>query len=85
MLCRSRSKCLLQDARAYGGAETYTDHKIVCATINFGLTYLIGPKKNTSLRRLDCASLSSNMENKVNYMKNKTKAWNEINLSEVII
>ena len=39
VLCKSRSKVLLQDSRAYAGSKLnaafYTDHKIVCARLNF--------------------------------------------------
>jgi hypothetical protein len=39
VLCKSRSKVLLQDSRAYAGsslnAAFYTDHKIVCGRLNF--------------------------------------------------
>ena len=45
ILCRSRSKCLLDDARAYAGTVHRSDHKLVFATVDLVLHKLERKKK----------------------------------------
>ena len=59
VICRTRFKCTLRDARSYGGANTYSDHKIVCARFNFGDRHL-SFRKTSKCVKYDCSALSSN-------------------------
>ncbi len=46
ILCRTRSKGVLQDARAYaGGTSIYSDHKIVMVKVDLNAPYLIHRRK----------------------------------------
>ena len=46
ILCRTRSKGVLQDARAYaGGTSIYSDHKIVMVKVDLNTPYLIHRRK----------------------------------------
>ena len=60
ILCRTRSKGVLQDARAYaGGTSIYSDHKIVMVRIDLKAPYLIH-KKKISRTLYDISHLTNN-------------------------
>ena len=73
VLCRIRTKPMLRDARSYGGAITFSDHKIVCAKFQFPHRYLVYKTKNQVVKRYDCANLVANNSVKKKYQESVTK------------
>ena len=51
VLCKSRSKVLLTDSRSYAGTKLHSDHKLVCARVDFTSRYkLYGDRKRAAKR-----------------------------------
>ena len=61
MLCKQNAKLMLQDARAYGGATTSSDHKPVVARLRLDRRCLVfkQPKKQPSKMAYDTPKLVS--------------------------
>ena len=61
VLCKSRSKVLLQDSRAYAGsrlnAAFYTDHKIVCARLDFSQRSKLYKKSRSAAKKFNTTAL----------------------------
>ena len=61
VLCKSRSKVLLQDSRAYAGsrlnAAFYTDHKIVCARLDFSQRSKLYKKSRSVAKKFNTTAL----------------------------
>jgi len=68
ILCRTRSKRIIQNARSYAGASLKSDHKIVVATINIGKPYLVHREKPTR-RRYNVSRLTSNKDAQQSYAR----------------
>ena len=62
ILCKSRSRSLLQNSRSYAGTQTCSDHRIVITRINFGNTPLCFKKNFSSNVRYNISELTSNIE-----------------------
>ena len=60
IVCKTRSKAVLQDARSYAGAKLSSDHKIVMARLDFSTPYLIH-KRKPSRTLYDISHLTCNM------------------------
>ena len=70
ILCRTRSKCLLNDARSYGGCKTVPDHKIVRSKIDFSKMFLINSNKRRASRKFDCSKLTSCKDTQSSFRSN---------------
>ena len=61
VLCKSRSKVLLQDSRAYAGSKLnaafYTDHKIVCARLDFSQRSKLYKKSRSAAKKFNTTAL----------------------------
>ena len=63
ILCRTRSKRVLRNARSYAGASLDSDHKIVVATIDIGKPYLLHRVKSRPTRyNVSCLTSSKNTQ-----------------------
>ena len=58
ILSRSRSRCLLQDSRAYAGTKLESDHKIVVSKLNLGWRYKMSSNIGGKLFKYDTTSLA---------------------------
>ena len=71
ILCKSRSKVLLQDSRAYAGSTLastfYTDHKIVCARLDFNQKSRLYKSRPISDKKFDTTSLICSKEVEQNF------------------
>ena len=60
ILCKRRSRCLLQNARSYGGTKLCSDHKLVVVSINSQKRFRLYRKlKASGKKKIDCNQLSS--------------------------
>ena len=66
IVCKTRSKCLLQDARAYAGAKLSSDHKIVMARVDLSTPYLTH-KRGPSRTSYDISHLTCNKDTQREY------------------
>ena len=67
VLCRSRSTSMLQDARSYAGAQTYSDHRLVVARVNFSNIYLCYQRKPQPALKYNISELISNKNTQDKY------------------
>ena len=61
VLCRTRSKCILQDARSFGGSTVSSDHRIVRVTADIGKPYLVH-KQGVKQKRYCVSHLTANTD-----------------------
>ena len=59
ILCKRRSRCLLQNARSYGGTKLCSDHKLVVVSINSQKRFRLYSKPKTNVKKIDCNRLAS--------------------------
>ena len=59
ILCKRRSKCMLQNARSYGGTKLCSDHKLVVVCINSQKRFRLYSKRTVSQRKIDRNRLAS--------------------------
>ena len=69
VVCKRRSKCLLQDARAYAGAALRSDHKIVMARVDLSTPY-VAHKREPSRTLYDISHLTCNKDTQREYQNN---------------
>ena len=67
LLCRSRLKPILTDARSYGGALTYSDHRMVVMRMQFKDISLCFQKNKFSSKKFNISELVSNREMQHSY------------------
>ncbi len=60
ILCRRRSKPMLQDSRSYAGALTYSDHRLVVTRVNLGKISLCYKRPSQSVTKFNTSELASN-------------------------
>ena len=66
ILCRRRSKCLLENARSYGGTKLCSDHKLVVVSINTQNRFRLYQKKHSE-KKFDCNRLASCKETQTSF------------------
>ena len=69
LLCRSRLKPILSDARSYGCALTYTDHRIVVMKMRFIGISLCFQNNKQKIKKYNISELVSNREMQQNYQQ----------------
>jgi len=62
VICRSRSRVLLQNSRSYSGTYTYSDHRLVVARLDFGKIPLCFKRPSPACARFNISELTSNTE-----------------------
>ena len=67
ILCRSRSKPMLQDSRSYAGTLTYSDHRLVVTRVNFKDICLCYKRHSKSSLKFNTSELTSNPTIQVKY------------------
>ena len=67
LLCRNRLKPILTDARSYGGAQTYTDHRIVVMRMCFKNIASCFQNKKKHVKKFNISELVSNREMQQSY------------------
>ena len=70
VLCRSRSKVLLTDSRAYAGTKLHSDHKLVCAKIDFSRSYQLYKSNKIKTKRYDTTTLVCSKDSQELYQAN---------------
>ena len=69
ILCRSRLKPILTDSRSYGGAFTFSDHRIVVMRANFRGISLCFKSNRLKCTRFNISELVSNVDMQHKYQK----------------
>ncbi|XP_063682583.1 uncharacterized protein LOC134817375 [Bolinopsis microptera] len=67
ILCRSRSKPMLQDSRSYAGTLTYSDHRFVVTRVDFKDICLCYKRHSKSSLKFNTSELTSNPTIQVKY------------------
>ncbi|KAL5247145.1 hypothetical protein ACHWQZ_G019116 [Mnemiopsis leidyi] len=80
ILCKRRSKCMLQNARSYGGTKLCSDHKLVVVCINSQKRFCLYSKRTISPRKIDCNRLASCKETQNAFKSDVTQALQEISV-----
>ena len=82
ILCRTRSIYFFTDSRAYGGACTASDHKIVTAKANFHNINMCFRNKTCKTKKYNVSGLASNTEYKEIFSQNISDRLNSIKMSD---
>ena len=69
VLCRTRTKCLLQNSRSYAGTITDSDHKLVVTRVDFGRRCASFKRQNNKKTTFECSLLSCNSDNQITYQQ----------------
>ena len=77
-MCKRRSKCMLQNARSYGGTKLCSDHKLVVVCINSQKRFRLYSKQTVSKRKIDCNHLASCKVTQNAFKSDVTEALQEI-------
>ena len=67
ILCKSRSKPMLQDSRSYAGTLTYSDHRMVVTRVNFNDISLCYKRHSKMSLKFNTSELTSNPTIQVKY------------------
>ena len=78
ILCKRRSRCLLQNARSYGGTKLCSDHKLVVVSINSQKRFRLYRKLKASGKKIDCNQLSSCKEKQLLFKSEITESLKNI-------
>ena len=78
ILCKRRSRCLLQNARSYGGTKLCSDHKLVVVSINSQKRFRLYRKLKASGKKIDCNQLSSCKEKQLLFKAEITESLKNI-------
>lgn len=67
VLCRVRTKPMLQDSRSYAGCRTFSDHRLVITRVNFKNISLCYKRKPQSAIKFNTSELASNSATQTKY------------------
>ena len=68
VLCKRRSKCLLENARSYGGTKLCSDHKLLVVSVNTQHRFHLN-QRNRSEKKFDCNRLASCKETQLSFKR----------------
>ena len=68
VLCKRRSKCLLENARSYGGTKLCSDHKLLVVSVNTQNRFRLN-QRNRSEKKFDCNRLASCKETQLSFKR----------------
>ena len=82
ILCKSRSRVLLTNARSYAGMTHRSDHKLVMACIDFSKRYKLYKEKHRRQKHLNTNSLVCSSDTQVSYRNYLDVAINNTKMSD---
>ena len=74
ILCRSKSRVLLQDSRSYAGTLTFSDHRLVVTRVNFSDICLCYKRPSSSITKFNTSELASNPNIQTKYRQSLESA-----------